>query len=101
MDGWEKIYFLNNGQKMALKWLKIAFSMLNQLPKLPSKIYCALRVTNQSTEMWAKYHSTILVQFHTFKEPIWAAAQKKPKAASLQQYPRSKSKSSSGLNVSN
>ena len=31
----------NNGQEMALKWLKIAFSLLNQLSKLPSKIYYA------------------------------------------------------------
>ena len=37
--------------KMALKWLKIAFSVLNLLSNLPSKIYCALTVTNQSTEM--------------------------------------------------
>ena len=46
----------NNGQEMALKWLKIAFSVLNQLSKLPSKIYCALRVTNQLTEILAEYY---------------------------------------------
>ena len=91
----------NNGQEMALKWLKIAFSVLNQLSKLPSKIYYAFRVNNQSTEMQTKYQSTILVQFQTFKEPIGAAAQKRPKAAQLHQYPRSESKSSGGLNVSN
>ena len=50
--------FSKNGQEMALKWLKIAFSVLNQLSKLPSKIYCALRVTNQSTEILAEYYCT-------------------------------------------
>ena len=43
--------FSKNGQKMALKWLNTAFSVIKRLPKLLSSNYYACKVTNQSTQM--------------------------------------------------